>query len=79
MSQNALLIARRLSQNNPNLTPVQVESQLIKDNPNSIVMIPSRSQIRNLVKNVRQKDQIEEIPFLKNMKLLSNGETFFQK
>jgi hypothetical protein len=58
-----------ISENNPNLTATQIETMLMLENRDNVVMLPSRSEIRNIVKNVRLKDQIEEIPFLKNVKL----------
>ena len=61
--------AKMISENNPNLTATQIETMLMLENRDNVVMLPSRSEIRNIVKNVRLKDQIEEIPFLKNVKL----------
>lgn len=78
-AENLRTKAKMISENNPNLTATQIETMLMLENRDNVVMLPSRSEIRNIVKNVCLKDQIEEIPFLKNVKLLSTNDFFFQK
>jgi len=43
------------------------------------MLAPKRSQIQNVVRNARQKEKLDEMTLVKNLKLKSSGDKFFQK
>lgn len=65
--------------NNITLTSTQIENQLMEQNKDSVMLVPARKKIKNIVRNARQREKIDDFTLFKNMKLKTSNETFFQK
>jgi len=65
--------------NNITLTSTQIENQLMEQNKDSVMLVPARKKIQNIVRNARQREKIDDFTLFKNMKLKTSNETFFQK
>jgi hypothetical protein len=51
----------------------------MEQNKDSVMLVPARKKIQNIVRNARQREKIDDFTLFKNMKLKTSNETFFQK